>query len=503
MGYLDSLPEGLQSVYGGTQQLYRKPQYTQIGQTRVTSPTRLPLGGSMYGGQALDLPTVGAGDPSPLAPTPEQGISVTGVQTGAEDYLRDTGDWERHVGSEGQETWLPRTAEEGQWYEDETGQVWFRERGEWQEQETEGVATADITSNLSWATKKISADLNWLNKYVDMNQTPFGTNHVVRGISNYLNGSATIEELKALALTDVPGKAEWDKIIPLLEVHEAKVIEIKKYADMLGIDVDVNRLRNDYQYGKDIEAQINTRVSEEGEFVNITNFEGLQQNLITGWQENITEFMDSFESGDITYDSDTGTFVDAEGNAQTGWVTDWMSEVVGKSYETGGISGELFTTDEDGNIVLAEELQTMSDWFENNTDAQQDYMEYNRQLAAHAIASGKSLNSGYYSEAAADAVSNYAAQQTDQIAKVMMEDIGSQFEYIANSIANMMKGIWEDNKRNAFLDQMETQRAALEQQYKQWTEQMAANVAETNAARQGEIITAIFTFIINVGLAFL
>ncbi len=223
----------------------------------------------------------------------------------------------------------------------------------------------------------------------------------------------------------------------------------------------------------------------------------------TNWQDQITDFMGTLESGDITYDPDTGTFVDAEGNTQTGWVADWMKEVVGQSYETGGISGELFTIDEDGNIVLAEELQTMSDWFENNPDVQQDYMEYNRQLAAHAIASGKSLNSGYYSEAAANAVSNYAAQQTDQIAQVMMEDIGSQFEYIANSIANMMKDIWKGNQQQMFQEAMATQRAALEQQYDQWTQQMAANVAETNAARQGEIITSIFTFIINMGLLFL
>lgn len=438
MGYLDALPEGLQSVYGGTQQLYRKPQYTQIGQTRVTSPTRLPLGGSMYGGQALEMPTVGAGGPSPLAPPPDQGIPETGLQTGAEDYLGETGQWEQLYLS-GDWRWMPTNAQEGQVYDDQADTRWMMRNGEW--------IKFEYLQNVQENPRTLE---EWFRADSVLAETGKGGNYFPA------EGWNTIEEWMQWRLDG--------------RVNDENRAVLENGLRLKGIDPTT---------GTELEADF------------------------TNWQDQITDFMGTLESGDITYDPDTGTFVDAEGNTQTGWVADWMKEVVGQSYETGGISGELFTIDEDGNIVLAEELQTMSDWFENNPDVQQDYMEYNRQLAAHAIASGKSLNSGYYSEAAADAVSNYAAQQTDQIAQVMMEDIGSQFEYIANSIANMMKDIWKGNQQQMFQEAMATQRAALEQQYDQWTQQMAANVAETNAARQGEIITSIFTFIINMGLLFL
>lgn len=455
MGYLDSLPGGLQSVYGGSQQLYRKPQYTQIGQTRVTSPTRLPLGGSMYGDQALEMPTVGAGDPAPLAPTPTPETQATQLDVSAEDYLGETGNWEQ-VRLDGVDRWMPANAQEGQIYEAPNEGRWIFWNGQW------------VTGNISETPQ------TYTNSYPGQS---------FRQVFDSIDSKGTYEEFLygfLVAFTrhknDNPGSTQWDSDIDLLR-NELK---------LQGIDPDTLDLGvADY-------AGIQTGLQGAGQVE--TDF--------TNWQDQITDFMGTLDTGDVTYNPDTGQF-ESDGVATEGWVADWMSEVVGQSYETGGVSGELFTIDDDGNIVLAEELQTMSDWFEQNPDVSQDYMEYNRQLAAHAIASGKSLNSGYYSEAAANAVSNYAAQQTDQIAKVMMEDIGSQFDYIANSIAGMMKDIWKGNEMQMFQEAMATQRAALEQEYDQWSQQMAANIAETEAARQGEIMTSIFTFIINMGLAFL
>ncbi|KKK60910.1 hypothetical protein LCGC14_3019650, partial [marine sediment metagenome] len=103
MGYLDSLPEGLQSVYGGSQQLYRKPQYTQIGQTRVTSPTRLPLGQGMYGTQQ-QLP--GAPQtPQYNMPVPQEQVQPTGYQAYETDIAQ--AGYDKYKSYQGTEYWLP------------------------------------------------------------------------------------------------------------------------------------------------------------------------------------------------------------------------------------------------------------------------------------------------------------------------------------------------------------------------------------------------------------
>jgi len=459
----------------------------------------------MYGTQQ-ELPTIGGGQPI-TAPPPPQGILETGNQQSAEDYLQGSGDWELNVGDTGQETWLPKNAEEGQWYQGEGEDLWFYQGGKWvQQKETYGYGElrGSIETNVQ----------NMKQSYTFLTSTMRNWEEV-RG---YMYGTLSLQEARQMLNERVQQQDRYnkaqvrkdaDRILKHMERIEAGKTQLSKYGNMMGIDVDFDQFfgpegideKGLRQYVNDLQEGLLPVLEENktGGNVNVVNFKSVQDNMISGWQEQVSNFMDTLDSGEVSWDADSGTFM-SDGETQSGWVTDWMSEVVKKSYETGGIAGMDYI-DAEGN--LAPELQTMSDWFDQNLDVGEDYARYNRELAANAIASGKSLNSGYYSEAAANAVSNYAAQQTDQIAKVMMEDIGSQFEYISNSIANMMVGIADESKRNAFLNNIQTQKEAIMQQYDQFTKQLAANVAETQAARRGEIITSIFTFIINMGLALL
>jgi len=434
MSYLDSLPQGMQSAYGGYNQLYKKPSYTQIGQTRVSSPMTLPLGQGMYGTQQ-ELPEVGAGQPTPIAPTPEQGIPETGLQTGAEDYLGTEGSgWEQIV-LDGVPQWMPTNVQEGDVYETTDQKRYIWRNGEW-------VGEGQTMPPPSWGNQ------NLYNQYINS----------TAGADDNVSYTDYLEYLRRTAVNQYEQKPD------IFGDNPALIQAIDDELALIG-------------------------QTPEGEVLEPT---------IVNWQDQLSTFMESMQGGDLTYDAATGTFVDAEGNAQDSWMSTWMSEVIGRSHETGGISGEdFFTIDEDGNITLAEELQTMSDWFDQN-DVNEDYARYNRELAAHAIASGKSLNSGYYSEAAANAVSNYAAQQTDQIAKVMTDDITSQFNYIANSILNMMKDIMDVDEKQMFADAMRTQQEALEKKYAQQMQQLAMNAAETDAARFGNILSGVITAIINI-----
>ena len=499
MGYLDSLSQGMQSAYGGYSQLYKKSPYTQIGQTRVSSPMTLPLGQGMYGTQQ-ELPTIGGGQPI-TAPPPPQGILETGNQQSAEDYLQGSGDWELNVGDTGQETWLPKNAEEGQWYQGEGEDLWFYQGGKWvQQKETYGYGElrGSIETNVQ----------NMKQSYTFLTSTMRNWEEV-RG---YMYGTLSLQEARQMLNERVQQQDRYnkaqvrkdaDRILKHMERIEAGKTQLSKYGNMMGIDVDFDQFfgpegideKGLRQYVNDLQEGLLPVLEENktGGNVNVVNFKSVQDNMISGWQEQVSNFMDTLDSGEVSWDADSGTFM-SDGETQSGWVTDWMSEVVKKSYETGGIAGMDYI-DAEGN--LAPELQTMSDWFDQNLDVGEDYARYNRELAANAIASGKSLNSGYYSEAVADVMANRTMQVSQIFSERITKEMSSQYEFIANSMGDIMKDFMSEEQRIAFDAGMAGQKAAIDEMIREQSELLAASIAETNAARTGQIFSAIFTLIIG------
>ncbi|KKL04639.1 hypothetical protein LCGC14_2614060, partial [marine sediment metagenome] len=217
---------------------------------------------------------------------------------------------------------------------------------------------------------------------------------------------------------------------------------------------------------------------------------------LVSWQRQFENLVENLEAGGFQLDDGT---VDIEGLRNSDHpFGGWLSTVLEESYKTGRIMGDI--VDEEGN--LAPELTEMTEYFAQNEGLKQDYMDFNRQMASHAVASGKSLNSGYYSDHVANVISQTAFDITGQVSERIMDDIKKQYDYVANSFKSLLEEARSATEAETFGNALSQAYAGIEEQYRQWAETLAASVAETEAAAQGQQITGILTFILNlIGLA--
>ncbi len=600
MGYLDSLPEGLQSVYGGSQQLYRKPQYTQIGQTRVTSPTRLPLGQGMYGQPLPEAPQT----PQYNMPVPQQQVQPTGYQAYETDIAQ--AGYDKYKSYQGTEYWLPNRnvdnspLQGGDIYEDQGGGKWIWDGNTWLKTE----AKTDPATQSSWV--EISEDQPWADagdragevvEWTNVGQMPTSELEAPiapQGYEGYRNSadiqididtlqtsintftentvqpwaiskSSEMDELTtkhfrfvsgwgalnrgADIFTEISnvlksGDTNIDSLVSEFKTWRTQILNEGNIGSRYVIAINemdqyLNTLMNNkvnvLQGLTDLETQLGTA---QGVFERAETYEGLleqhgmdlteyeqmsedeqiewlkglpegalpagiglssgYQELegLVSWQRQFENLVENLEAGGFQLDDGT---VDIEGLRNSDHpFGGWLSTVLEESYKTGRIMGDI--VDEEGN--LAPELTEMTEYFAQNEGLKQDYMDFNRQMASHAVASGKSLNSGYYSDHVANVISQTAFDITGQVSERIMDDIKKQYDYVANSFKSLLEEARSATEAETFGNALSQAYAGIEEQYRQWAETLAASVAETEAAAQGQQITGILTFILNlIGLA--
>ena len=444
MGYMDNLSQGYQNTYGGGYtQMYRKQPQTQIGGSQIKAPMRISLD-RMYGGQPTTLPQMAAAGqyniPLPGSYQPTAGYGDY------DQYLEDQG-WVREYNVEAQDyVWRPGNATEGQIYQDSLGENWIFENGTWIKYTESSMFQLPLPPETPPAsqTPGPSGDL----------YAPPGSLLPDTLIANW-HGS---------------GLNYRDWLLSAKMQHEN--YEPESEAERNYIENNLNLINQELERIQEVTPDIEN------------------------WQDQLTSLMEQLEAGELDYLDENGNLdVTAlrEGNNIMG---NWLADVLETSYETGLIQSDFF--DEEGNLVP--ELESMAAFFESDPQAMENWNRYNKQLAMHAIASGHSVESAYYTEATANAVVAYGAQVADQITQTLSDEMKMQYEYIANSFKSAMDEAAEDYATEDFINKMNNAYDAIQQQYQMGLEQLAAQISEGQSGMMGSIFSGALSFIVNMAL---
>ena len=436
--YLDSLSQGMQNSYS---QLYRKPRYTQIGNTQVGSPQRISLD-RLYGGSPTysEMPTLGAPVQAP-SPYSSEGLSITGYSPTA--YLKEAG-WAQD--EEG--VWMPEWGGQGQIYEDQSGARFVRRGDEWIEldENKKNYELWDYASNPAFKRRHITLQRDLLSIQRSYDSLQKRINEVTNAINNAQN-----------------------------------------YVEREPLEEELARLKNGMQEMRNEEARLQAEQGKLDQELRSELFESEAD--IGSWKDQAEELFSGLESGEF----------DLENLPEGNMMADWIRNVIGNSEMTGGILGDFF--DEAGN--LAPELQSMYDYIYDHPDTQKQFQEFNRNLAANAIAQGKSVNSGIFAEHYAGQMTEYAIGVGQQVADAMMNEIQDQYTYIASSMEKLLREMVSDEDANQFAERMQLAYDAANQEYEQFIEQMQMQAEELSAARFGDIFTGVLSGILNVAFSFL
>lgn len=460
MSYLDYMSKGMQNTYGGGYtQLFRKPQYTQIGQTKMTQPTRIGID-NMYGQSPFTqgLPELA---PAPTYPGLPGGGTIGEGQYGAdyEEYLEASDEWNK-IWVAGRERWMPANPTEGQIFDDEADQRWIFQGSEWQTAVTGGAYT--LLTEYERYLSVLPSDKRDIN-YEDWLILGLGLSFIDNAGMEYKYHDWTNEDfynaLKLAGMSDANIRERY---------HEA--------------------LTGRGWAGTPLETM------EQG----IEAHLGGEEYVITeDWQVGFQDVLDKMSSGEISYIDDNGLF-DTTQLREQGAMGEWLADMLEESYKTGDLAGDFYETDEEGNVVLNEDLQGMLDWFSGADETiQKQYEDYNRALARHSIQSGHSINSGYYSEAFAGAVANRAMQVTEQMSTQMMEEMEAQYNYIAKSMEDMLRDMGRDTEAGLFADAMRIQWEQAHQAYVEQARELATQIGETEGAMYGQFFSSLLILIIS------
>lgn len=455
MSYLDTLSQSMQGTYGGYSQVHRKPRYTMIGQTRMTEPTRLSLGG-MYGqtpaSYTTPLPTMGE-PPTYTIPPGEETIDEITYGADYESYLETSPDWEKvWIGNE--QKWMPTNPQEGQIYDDTIGNRYVFRNNQW-------IA----------ATETYYGRHNIYQEWVDFStRNPEWAQRY--GYRGYL------------------AKSLWSAWNQNNTEAAQAILDEMRLKGLSNADI-VNEFEKQIDYARDkgysdIADMMQTALDESG-------LSGAEYAITDDWVQGFEDIVTKMSSGDIVYLDENG-LLDTTALREQGAMGSWLADMLEESYKTGQLGGDFY--DEEGNI--APELQAMLDSFSTQDETtRQQFFKINRELAAHAIASGQTANSGYYADSLANIVADRAAKVTDQFANVMMNEMETQYNYMANSMGQMLKamGIYTDEQ--TFADTMATEREKALEGYRQTMLSIAAEIGETEAGSQGNIITSAIVFVLN------
>jgi hypothetical protein len=286
----------------------------------------------------------------------------------------------------------------------------------------------------------------------------------------------TLEEMHASLLASVKG-------LPGGKGNELMQFPGATFKDFL------EKLVNGESFGTYVDQFITPAVREQAQML-LTPEEYEPESTVENWNESLSTLIKQLDTGEMTIEDLANS-----DNIMAGW----LQTVLDQSVQTGDILGNFI--DENGN--LAPELQEMQNWFATHQDNQEEWQKFNRDLAMHAISQGRSVNSGYYSEHVANSVAGYAAGVTEQATQVIQREIQDQWNYVANSLKEVLKMAGQESQLAQFEADMQLAYDKMLQDYSQQIQLLAQAIGENKAAQFGDIFTGILSGILNIGLSFL
>lgn len=539
MSYLDQI--------GNTfQQLYRKPKYIQIGTTRVYEPMRVDFS-HMY--QRYEIPVMPeAPIPSTYTPPMPQNYVPT-VGMGIEQQYPEQAGWQKWNTLEGTEVWMPTQkqngtpVQEGDIYTNDAGEkyYWSANLNSWLKLKLETnpelgskVWTIDPQLQPFIGTNRLGDYSGRPVAYETIGQSSSDINETIEGITQNLNTEVDrilYEAFKAA------GKEHWWTGNPFPEgspnYNELERVKsrLREYLNNMQFqNKSLEQVKDDItNIASDLIGSMTARIlmanviiNNSGNLITIkgqldyyndlldeaqeTEGLGEAQSIATGniitWTEQYQNLLEKLDSGEISYIDETGN-LDTTQLRQMGMVGNWFADVLENSYKTGLISGDIIQYNPDtGKYEFAPEIQEMENQIGlMNEENKRAFQQFNRQLALNAIASGHSLNSGFYSDYTARGIAEYSANVADQISSVMMNEIQSQYQYIANSLKQGLVDIGVNVDMEQFTADIENQWSQIQQQYQQQVEALAQQAAENSAETMGNIVTSAVALAVQTMLA--
>jgi len=458
---------------GAAGSMYRRQPFTYIGQTKMSSPFKLNYDTTMASSPQSTAPNVGTytlPDNPQSIPTAGQNLNMEGV----------FGDFEKRY-MYGSDILVPKTATEGQVYQDSNNNKYTYTNGTWVKWQTPTV-TGTTTEMQGQQTAGWNSALEIA--------VPIGTMAPIQ-INGITNGQGwQLDQLLEY------GNAHPDKQVEILAGIRAKIkwnrdrASDKKYWD--------NVLNNFDKASATVSAYSDALKYYTGP-VDITDPTAQMKDV-----------MGKISKNELKLTNEDGMLDTTDLRAQGGYGI-WMADMLETSYKTGNLQADFYQTDEQGNVIKDEnnkpmyvpELQTMINYITNGTpEDQKKWQQYRRDVAGYALAQGQTVNSGYYQDALASDIANRAAQASSQISATITKEISDQYEYITNSLGNALVEMGYLTSKEGFANKMATDYAKIEEAYREGIEELAMQVGEAEAARRGDIFAGILGGLANVMLGF-
>ncbi len=522
-----------------TTSLFRPSKYMRVGNSIVRSPTEFNLS-ELYAPKNIysPLPQTLSKAPqvAPVLPQqPTSAIPITNTPN-VETYAEQDG-WQKLNTIEGNTVWMP--SKRADQTPIQNGDIYTASDG-----------TKYVYNNNTWLKLKYVADSKTGQAYyqVDDLQPFIGSNQIptnMRGkIVEYVNvgnspnlhaawerninqAKANIENLRKGIVNTIynrnpvdftTGQLSFDKINSAINWSKSAIRDLTalwnqyetatrnrrrqsarnilqtlqaRYGVASGVAISSlrHKLLNDIDYlqkaAKSL-TDLNKKLNVPEPTVLKTGAQAGFQNLgeVTNWQQQLQDTIDKFRKGEIS----TNPADLANGN----WAEQWLGKVIGDAQKT-GLLVEPFT---DANGNLSPEIQNIINTYnENIANAHTEEMK-NLRLAA--IQRGHSPNDVYYNKTLSNWQAQASMEMANNISNLLVNEMQNSYQFITNALADALKASNKATEADMLQTEMGNQWAQALDNYKQQVQTLAQEMADTNAARQGQIVTAIIGLISSV-----
>jgi hypothetical protein len=421
--------------FSGYNKLYKPPKSVTIGSNTISSPTQISLD-NMYGSSqasSFEIPQVTV---SPYTQQVPQQPSVLDVN---DEYLQGQG-W---VKKDGQ--WLPGTAEEGQTYEGANGKRYVFSNGEWIPWEEAWFGPP--TPTIGYGAHGVQTNII----YNDVgNMTDVQIEQMRENLDNKLKFHEHLRD--SAGFSNMTPQAQQE-LLNSIEQDKAAIEKFSKYTE------------DKADYGS--------------------------------WDTQLTDLVNQIDTGEIGLTDEDGLLnLDALRNSSN-VMGDWMADTIEKSYDTGIIMGEFFQRDAEGNIVLSDDMQQIESYYNDilDDDMKDQYAEFRRTLARQGLASGQVMGGSAIAEAVTNYQTQVGTQVAEQVTTKLQSEMADQYDYIARALDKAVAAGRENMEEGMFYDQVKLEQEAALAAYEQQMKDLGFQVAETEAARVGDIFNGILSFI--------
>ena len=537
-----------------TASLFRPRKYARVGNSVVRSPTQFSLS-DLYAPKNIYSPLPqNLSKPPQVAPVlpqqPQEAIGITNTPN-VENFV-EQGGWQKWNTLEGNQVWMPaqradKTAlQDGDVYTTSDGAKyrWDASLGTWLK--IKRVPDPD-TGIVKWVidpedqpfigTDALGNKVGQVVSYESLGDIPDDIDTAQGKVTSYTNQLNTyqtqwtnLQQSTLQGALDAIGKGYWTSADfqkkygnhPVGKAVANTIGQLNSLINNLSSDEDIHSLTNKIKSilasngwvtswasvmakailgNQDKIATIkdaidNTKSQLEQARQDLENAKNLESNLpqasgeqqlsdITNWQQQLQDTVDKFRAGDIS--TNPQDLVNSDN-----WTERWLGTVLENAQKTGLIV-DPFT---DANGDLSPEIQNIINTYnENIANAHTQEMK-NLRLAA--IMRGHSPNDVYYNEALSNWQAGASMEMANNISNLLVNEMQNSYQFISNALADALRASNKATEADMLQNEMSNQWAQALDDYKMKIESLAQEMADTNAAKQGQIITAIIGLVSSI-----